>query len=98
MMNPVRTATGWLAGRLIVFLVVLVVLVAWDAFRDESVLMGAMLKGLVPDRNLVQRLERDQLDLLQNARAAEKAVNERMGRLQAQTTRQIDNRIEVLDS
>ena len=57
MMNPVRVATGWLAGRLLVFLAILAALVAMDAYREESTLLGVMLKGLVPDRELVQRLE-----------------------------------------
>ncbi len=57
MMNPVRVATGWLAGRLLVFLTVLAALVAMDVYREESTLLGVMLKGLVPDKELVQRLE-----------------------------------------
>ena len=56
MMNPVRVATGWLAGRLLVFLAILAALVAMDAYREESTLLGLMLKGLVPDKELVQRL------------------------------------------
>ena len=56
MMNPVRVATGWLAGRLLVFLTILAALVALDAYREESTLLGLMLKGLVPDKELVQRL------------------------------------------
>ena len=42
MMNPVRVATGWLAGRVLVFLTVLAALVAMDVYREESTLLGVM--------------------------------------------------------
>ena len=57
MHNPVRTSASWLAGRVLVFLVILVALVAWDAYRDESLLLAALTKGLLPDKELVARLE-----------------------------------------
>ena len=44
MMNPVRAATGWFAGRLLVFLAILAALVAMDVYREESTLLGVMLK------------------------------------------------------
>ena len=77
-MNPVRVATGWLAGRLLVFLAILAALVAMDAYREESTLLGVMLKGLVPDKELVQRLEDGRAQVEEFARDAEIRVNQRL--------------------
>ena len=55
MHNPVRTSASWVAGRVLVFLVILVALVVWDAYRDESLMLAALTKGLLPDRELVER-------------------------------------------
>ena len=98
MMNPVRTTTGWLAGRLIVFLIILAGLVLLDAYRDESLLVAALTRGVVPDKELVARLEAERVELEEEAATAEKAINARLGRLQARSEREIDDRIAVLDS
>jgi hypothetical protein len=98
MMNPVRVATGWLAGRLLVFLTILAALVAMDAYRDESTLFGLMLKGLVPDKELVQRLEVSRAQVEEFARDAELQVNQRLRDAQSAGPARIDALIETLQA
>ena len=98
MMNPVRVATGWLAGRLLVFLAILAALVAMDAYREESTLLGLMLKGLVPDKELVQRLEDGRAQLEEFARDTEMQVNQRLRDAQSLGPGRIDIRIETLQA
>src|SRR4026207_2161896 len=64
MLKPVRTTAGWLGGRLVLLLIIIAALVASDAYRDEFSLLTAQLRGLLPDRELVGRLEagREQLE------------------------------------
>ena len=64
MLKPVRATAGWLGGRLVLLLIIIAALVASDAYRDEFSLLTAQLKGLLPDRELVGRLEagREQLE------------------------------------
>jgi len=98
MMNPVRVATGWLAGRLLVFLAILAALVAMDAYREESTLLGVMLKGLVPDRELVQRLEDGRAQVEKFARDSEIQLNQRLRDAQSSGTDRIDLLIETLQA
>jgi len=98
MHNPVRTSASWLAGRVLVFLVILVALVAWDAYRDESLMVAALTKGLLPDRELVERLETGKQRLEISAADAEREVKQRLERLQAQGEQAIDTRIRELDA
>jgi hypothetical protein len=98
MMNPVRAATGWLAGRLLVFLAILAALVAMDAYREESTMLGVMLKGLVPDKELVQRLEDGRTQIEEFARDAEKQVNQRLRDAQSAGPARIDALIETLQA
>jgi uncharacterized protein (AIM24 family) len=97
MHNPVRTSASWLAGRVLVFLVILVALVAWDAYRDESLMLAALTKGLLPDRELVDRLEDGQRRLEATAGSAEQDVRNRLERLQSSSEQAIDARIGELD-
>jgi len=98
MMNPVRVATGWLAGRLLVFLAILAALVAMDAYRDESALLGVMLKGLVPDQELVQRLADGRAQIEEFARDAEMQVNQRLREAQSSGLTRIDVAIATLQA
>ena len=98
MMNPVRVATGWLAGRFLVFLAILAALVAMDAYREESTLLGVLLKGLVPDRELVQRLEDGRIQIEEFARDAELQVNQRLRDAQSAGPARIDALIESLQA
>ena len=98
MMNPVRVATGWLAGRMLVFLTILAALVAMDVYREESTLLGVMLKGLVPDKELVQRLEDSRAQVEEFARDAEMQVNRRLTAAQSSGPARIDALIETLQA
>jgi hypothetical protein len=98
MMNPVRAATGWFAGRLLVFLAILAALVAMDVYREESTLLGVMLKGLVPDRELVQRLQDSRIQIEEFARDAELQVNQRLRDAQSAGPARIDPLIESLQA
>ena len=98
MLQPVRVSAGWLTGRLFLFLVILAVLVAVDAYRDESRLLTAQVKGLVPDRDALGRIEAGREALATMAREREQQVNERLRRLTGQATRQVVDRIEELEA
>jgi len=98
LLNPVRTSAGWLAGRLFLFLLILAALVAWDAFRDESSLLSAQIRGLVPDADLVERLESGRDALAARARAEAEKVNARLQSTPAQSVAWIDQRIAMLES
>lgn len=98
MLQPVRVSTGWLTGRLFLFLVILAVLVAVDAYRDESRLITAQLKGLVPDRATLGRIEAGRDALATAALERERQVNERLRRLSGQSNAQLDSRIRELEA
>lgn len=93
MLNPVRNSASWLAGRLFLLLLIIAALVAWDAYREESSLLTARLKGLLPDAELVERLQRGRTELEEFARDREQHVNARLQRAQAQGVAEIDRRI-----
>ena len=93
MQFPTQTIAGWMAGRFVLLLVILATLVALDAYRDESSLLKAQLKGLVPDAELVTRLESGRDGLAESAGAGVRAVNERLRAAQTQTDRALDLRI-----
>jgi uncharacterized protein (AIM24 family) len=96
LLQPVRVSAGWLTSRLLLFLVILAVLVAVDAYRDESTLLTAQLKGLLPDKEQVERLEGARSVLARLAEAREGEVNERLRQLPGQTIAQLDARIAAL--
>lgn len=98
MHNPVRTSASWLAGRVLVFLVILVALVAWDAYRDESLLLATLTKGLLPDKALVARLEDAQQRLEAAAADAGRDATVRLETLQRRGERAVDVRIAELDA
>ena len=90
---PTQTIAGWLAGRFVLLLVILAALVALDAYRDESSLLTAQIKGLVPDAELIARLESGRDSLADFAAAQVQEVNERLRVAQTQTDRALDLRI-----
>src|SRR5512144_803830 len=98
MHHPVRTSASWVAGRVLVFLVILVALVVWDAYRDESVMLAALTKGLLPDRELVERLEGGQRRLEVSANDAERDVRDRLERLRKGSEQAINARIAELEA
>jgi uncharacterized protein (AIM24 family) len=93
---PTQTIAGWLASRFVLLLVILAALVALDAYRDESSLLRAQLKGLVPDAELVARLESGRDSLADFATGQVQEVNERLQAAQMQSERDLDLRIAVL--
>lgn len=98
MLHPVRTSAGWLTGRLFLFLLILAVLVVVDAYRDESTLLGARLRGLVPDRELVERLERGREALVGMGMEREREVNERLRSLSGRPASELDARVDALQA
>ena len=98
MHNPVRTSASWVAGRVLVFLAILVALVVWDAYRDESLMLAALTKGLLPDRELVERLEGGQQRLQVSANDTERDVRDRLEQLRKGSEQAIDARIAELDA
>ena len=69
-----------------------------DAYREESTLLGVMLKGLVPDKELVQRLEDSRAQVEEFARDAEIQVNQRLRDAQSSGSATIDALIETLQA
>jgi hypothetical protein len=98
MQSPVRTSASWLAGRVLVFAVILLVLVVWDAYREESLLLAALTKGLLPDKELVRRLEEGRRRLESAAESAERETEARLELLQKRGEVEIDARITELDA
>jgi hypothetical protein len=82
----------------LLFLVIIAVLVALDAYREESSLLTAQLKGLVPDAEIVARLERGRDELEEAARSQERQVNERLRQVPGQTAARVDQRIAELQA
>jgi len=98
MMNPVRVSAGWLSGRLFLFLLILAALVAWDAYREESLLLAALIKGSVPDKELVSRLQTARTEVARFARSATEKVNRRLHEMQVAGPVVIDKRITALQA
>lgn len=96
MQLPTQTIAGWLAGRFVLLLVIIAALVALDAYRDESSLLTAQLKGLVPDAELIARLEQGRDSLADFSAVQVQGVNERLRAAQTQTAGSLDLRIAVL--
>ncbi|HSW32109.1 MAG TPA: hypothetical protein VLH36_00700, partial [Steroidobacteraceae bacterium] len=92
MQLPTQTIAGWLAGRFVLLLVIIAALVALDAYRDESSLLTAQLKGLVPDAELTARLEQGRDSLADFAATQVQEVNERLRAAQTQSDRALDLR------
>ena len=93
MLKPVRTTAGWLGGRLVLLLIIIAALVASDAYRDEFSLMTAQLKGLLPDRELVGRLEAGREQLENDAAEQADRVIRELRSAPAQSAASIDMRI-----
>lgn len=98
MLNPVRNSASWLAGRVLLLLLIIAALVAWDAYRDESTLLQAQLRGLLPDAELIERLGRGRAELEGFARDREHRVNARLQAAEAQSVAAIDRRIAELQA
>jgi uncharacterized protein (AIM24 family) len=98
MINPVRSSASWLAGRLFLLLLIIAALVAWDAYRDESTLLQAQLKGLLPDAELIERLDRGRVQLEAFAREREQRVNARLQAAQQQGVVAIERRMAELQA
>jgi hypothetical protein len=78
MVNAGRTAAGWLAGRALLFVVALVVLVAVDVTRDESSWLRARVVSLLPDARSVADLSRRRAEVLRQADAWRRQSNARL--------------------
>ena len=93
MLKPVRTTAGWLGGRLVLLLIIIAALVASDAYRDEFSLLTAQLKGLLPDRELVGRLEAGRAQLEKDAAEQTERVIRELRNAPARSAASIERRI-----
>ena len=98
MRNPVRATASWVGGRMLLLLVILASLVAWDAYRDQSFLLTAQIKGLIPDAELVERLDSGRKALMARAREQEKRINDRLRAVPTQAVADIDRRIAAIET
>jgi uncharacterized protein (AIM24 family) len=93
MLKPVRTTASWLGGRLVLLLIIIAALVASDAYRDEFSLLTAQLRGLLPDRELVGRLEAGREQLENDAAEQADRVIRELRSAPARSAASIDTRI-----
>ena len=96
MLSPVRATASWLGGRLLLLLVIIAALVASDAYRDEFSLLTARLKALLPDAELVERLEAGRKEMGVVARERTDRVIRDLQTAPAQSAAGIDARIAEL--
>jgi hypothetical protein len=80
MIHAGRTAAGWLAGRALLFVVALVVLVAVDVSRDESSWLRTRVVSLLPDARSVADLSRRRAEVLLQADAWRRQSNASLAR------------------
>ena len=78
MVNAGRTVAGWLAGRALLFVLALVVLVAADVSRDESSWLRARVMSLLPDARSAADLSQRRAAALQQAEAWRLQSNARL--------------------
>ena len=78
MVNAGRTVAGWLAGRAVLFVFALVVLVAVDVSRDEASWIRARVMSLLPDARSAADLSRRRAATLQEAEAWRRQFNARL--------------------
>ena len=83
---------------MLLLLVILAALVAWDSYRDQSSLLTAQLKGLVPDAELIARLENGRKALIASALGHEKQLNDRLRAAPMQAVAEIDARIAAIQT
>jgi hypothetical protein len=94
---PLRTAGGWLAGRLLLLLVILALLITHDVYRDESSMLVEQVKALWPDAGRVKQLESAHATLQQTKAARTKQVAQRLADARSRSSADIGRRIAKLD-
>jgi len=97
MMSPVRATAGWVGGRLLLLLVIIAALVASDVYREEFSLLTAQLKGLLPDTELVERLEAGREEMGTVARERTDRVIRDLQTAPSRSAASIDTRIAELE-
>lgn len=93
MRDPVRTTAGWLAGRMVLLVLIVAALVVHDVYRDESSELAARVKGIVPDASLLDRLTAGRSELESYARARAEDTNRRLRVAGSQSSANIGRRI-----
>ena len=78
MVNAGRTVAGWLAGRALLFVLALIVLVAVDVARDEASWIRGRVVSLLPDARSAADLARRRAAALQDAEAWRREFNARL--------------------
>ena len=86
-----------MAGRLVLLLVILALLVIHDAFRDESSVLVAQIRGFWPDAALVARLEEARHALRATKDARSRELTERLGVARSESAVAVDRRIAGLE-
>src|SRR5262245_29193728 len=94
---PIRTAGSWLAGRLLLLLVILALLVLHDVYRDESSMLVEQVKALWPDAKRVKQLEAAHTTLERTKTIRTGQVVERLADARSRSSAFIDRRIARLN-
>ncbi|RPI11932.1 MAG: hypothetical protein EHM60_13110 [Lysobacterales bacterium] len=97
MVHAGRTAAGWLAGRVILFLIALAVLVAAGVLGDRDSSMRSAVDALVPDAELAKSLQEQQVAVRQQLESERRAVNVRLGSAHAESKAALVGRVAALD-
>jgi hypothetical protein len=97
MVNAGRTAAGWLAGRALLFVVALAVLVAADVARDDASWIRAQAVSLLPDARNVADLSRRRAEALEAAGGWRREANARLATAHELSTNELAHWLAALD-
>lgn len=97
MVNAGRTAAGWLAGRALLFVVALAVLVAADVARDDASWIRAQAVSLLPDARSVADLGLRRAEALEAAEGWRREANARLATAHELPTNELAQWLAALD-
>jgi uncharacterized protein (AIM24 family) len=98
MVNAGRSVAGWLGGRLLLFLLALIVLVLAGVAHDRGSLLHGSFDALVPDAQLARDLQRQQRQLQQTLQRAVDESNAYLGGAHSQSQAALARRVAALDA
>ena len=98
MINAGRSVAGWLGGRLVLFLLALVVLVLAGVAHDRASSLNSRFDALIPDAQLARDLQTQQQELQQALQRAVDESNAYLGGAHQQSQASLAQRAASLDA